>query len=245
MSLPLFLKPKKNFNLIRLGKDNDGGYLAEIESIKNSKYLLSLGIYDDWSFEKDFLEINKNLKIFCYDASVSASFFFKKIVKNLVFVLYFGIKKLIKSIQLFLSFKNFFSDKNFCNHYIYYNDIIKIVSEKKLTDKIFLKIDIEGSEYRILKDLVEIREKICGICIEFHDIDLHLDKIEKFIREINLDLVHIHPNNFGRKDLNNNPTVIEVTFAKKPVQNHDVLSLPNVLDHKNNPEVEDIKIDFC
>jgi len=52
MSLPSFLKPETSYDLVRVGKDNDGGYLAEKNSIYNSKYLISLGIFDDWSFEK-------------------------------------------------------------------------------------------------------------------------------------------------------------------------------------------------
>jgi len=54
IKLPYFLKPKKNFKLLRLGKNYDGGYLIDINSIKNTKTLLSLGIGDDWSFEEDF-----------------------------------------------------------------------------------------------------------------------------------------------------------------------------------------------
>ena len=35
--LPKNFKPKKNYDLIRLGKNNDGGYLVEKNSIKNTK----------------------------------------------------------------------------------------------------------------------------------------------------------------------------------------------------------------
>jgi len=38
-------------------------------------------------------------------------------------------------------------------------------------------MDIEGGEYRILDNLIKHQDKICGIVIEFHDIDLHLEKI--------------------------------------------------------------------
>ena len=34
--LPKFLKPKKNYLLERIGKNNDGGYLVCPKSIKNS-----------------------------------------------------------------------------------------------------------------------------------------------------------------------------------------------------------------
>ena len=53
MKLPLYLKPKKNFKLIRIGKNHDEDiYLFKF--FKNSNFLISMGIYDDWSFEKEF-----------------------------------------------------------------------------------------------------------------------------------------------------------------------------------------------
>ena len=52
--IPKYLKPKKEYDLIRLGKDNDGGYLVENGSMNNAKALLTVGLGYDWSFEKDF-----------------------------------------------------------------------------------------------------------------------------------------------------------------------------------------------
>ena len=54
-----------------------------------------------------------------------------------------------------------------------------------------------------------------GLVIEFHDVDLHQEKILEFINNFNLELTHIHPNNFGLKDDNGDPKVIEMTFEKK------------------------------
>ena len=59
IKLPIFLKPKKEYNLIRLGKNNGGGYLVSENSIKNSNKLISMGIKDDWTFEKDCYKKNK------------------------------------------------------------------------------------------------------------------------------------------------------------------------------------------
>lgn len=85
MSFPERLKPKKNFLLKRIGKDNDGGYLVDLNSIKNSKSLISFGINDDWSFEDSFSKLNLNCKIFCYDNNLSISFLLKNFFKNLFF----------------------------------------------------------------------------------------------------------------------------------------------------------------
>lgn len=52
--LPKLFKPKNLYKLIRLGRPNDGGYLVELNSILNTKTLISFGISSDWSFEEDF-----------------------------------------------------------------------------------------------------------------------------------------------------------------------------------------------
>ena len=51
--LPKYFKPEKEYDLTRLGQDNDGGYLVEKKSIENSKSLITLGLGYDWSFENE------------------------------------------------------------------------------------------------------------------------------------------------------------------------------------------------
>ena len=48
------LRPIQWDNLIRIGKDNDGGYVIPYEIISKTDVLLSYGVKNDWSFEKDF-----------------------------------------------------------------------------------------------------------------------------------------------------------------------------------------------
>ena len=43
-NLPKSFKPKYNFDLIRLGRNNDGGYLVGENTIKNTENLISIGI---------------------------------------------------------------------------------------------------------------------------------------------------------------------------------------------------------
>ena len=74
--LPSNFKPENEYDLIRLGKNNDGGYLIERDSIKGVKSLISMGISIDWSFEKDFKDINE-VPINAYDHKINSYFWFR------------------------------------------------------------------------------------------------------------------------------------------------------------------------
>ena len=57
--LPNFFSIKQATDLVRIGRDNDGGYLVSKSDIEKSDCLIGLGINDDWSFEEDFLSQKK------------------------------------------------------------------------------------------------------------------------------------------------------------------------------------------
>ena len=126
------------------------------------------------------------------------------------------------------------------NFIIDVNDIMKDIDKK-----IFLKIDIEGSEYRILNQILNNAKKINGLVIEFHDFDLHQKIIKKFIEDFELQLVHIHVNNYGTIDNAGIPSTVELTFSSGefimndlindkiyPVENLDKPCNKNEIDHK-------------
>ena len=89
MDFPKFYKPKKSYKLYRFGKNNDGGYLIGSKSVNKSKFLISYGISDDWSFEFDILKKNQNLKVFSFDDSLSFKFLLKLILLNFLRIFYF------------------------------------------------------------------------------------------------------------------------------------------------------------
>ena len=80
-------------------------------------------------------------------------------------------------------------------------------------------------------------DRIEGLAIEFHDVDINIERILSFISKFNLKLIHIHANNWATYGLNNIPSSIELTFSKKPVLLNKNLRLPHDLDQKNNPDV--------
>ena len=168
-NLPKSFKPKYNFDLIRLGRNNDGGYLVGKNTIKNTENLISIGIYDDWSFEKDFKKRKKILNLLMIDNQLDISF----LIKN------FFIKKYIK-LKL-IAIRNIidyflFVKKNFERLYVSKKNFKGILQAYK--KNIFLKIDIEGSEYNLLSEIIHYKNRICGIAIEFHSVDVNIKRLK-------------------------------------------------------------------
>ncbi|PHX89638.1 MAG: hypothetical protein CK535_01035 [Pelagibacteraceae bacterium] len=236
--LPSFFSFNQAKDLVRIGKQNDGGYLVSISDIEKSNILISFGIADDWSFESDFAKYN-DIEVVAYDASLN----FRSLLKRMIIetiknpLNFYGIKKLF-------SYKKFFKGKrkhikkflglNTSNEM--YCTLLEALNEGN-NKKNFLKIDIEGSEYRFLDDIVANEEKITGIVIELHDCDIHLSQIERFVKNLNkrgLYLVHIHANNYAPIRLDDGlPLVLELTFSRHAKFSNS-FKLPHKLDMPND-----------
>ena len=242
MSLDNSLKPKFQYQLTRLGKKNDGGYLIGNETIKKADVLISFGIKNDWSFEKDFKKINNQAKIYCYDNQLDFKLLIRLFIIQSIFV--------FKNLKFSLLLKNFLDIFEFYfirKKITFKKELISYGDVKKLSEKyqnIFFKIDIDGHEYRILDELIAIKDRVIGIVLEIHDIDLHKDRVIDFCKKNGLVLTHNHPNNFAMLDNNGDPTVLELTFEKTPIKIGENCVLPNSLDMKNNPKIPDIELKF-
>ena len=264
MKLQKTFLPKFKTSLIRVGKDNDGGYCVPKKSVTNSDLLFSFGLNDDWSFEKDFISINSKTKVFVFDKSVTISFWIKNFLKNIIEIICF--KKtpisIFKFAYLLVDYFIFFGNSN-TQHlkknivqkdHIIKNEIatsyinLKEILSKNQGKNFFLKIDIEGNEYRILQDIVANQNYLEGLVIEFHNSDLMEEKILKFSEQLSLDLVHVHVNNFG--DINNKgyATVFEATYSPRKYniqREKDEFIFPvKELDQPNNEKAVDEKVSF-
>ena len=109
---------------------------------------------------------------------------------------------------------------------------------------VFFKIDIEGSEYELLDNILLMQDNIVGLAIEFHDLNKNLDKVREFIENFSLDLIHIHPNNWANVNVNNIPEVLELSFEKNPKIISKNYTHPNELDIKNCSFKNEISLKF-
>lgn len=259
LKLKKIFQPKYSDKLIRIGDNNDGGYVMNKNCIKDIKHIIGLGLNDNWSFEEHLKKKCTGAKIEIYDHTVNFKFWCFQIIKNFIKLFYkknkiFYFNLLFKWIA-YLNFFVFDENKHLRKmilskkdifptlHKNNYTSLNKILKNKK---KICLKIDIEGSEYLILNEILENQKNLISLLIEFHDIDLHYQKIINFLKKIKLVLCHIHINNHGRI-YNNSPTLIEMSFVQKKYcvkRNIKKIYPIKNLDFKNNEDLEDYKLTF-
>lgn len=247
VKLPAVFRPLACPSLMRLGRDYDGGYLVNRPDILQAEVLVGLGINDDWSFEQEFSDLN-SCDVYAYDASVSEKKFRKKFLRSIH--KFFNIKLFRRSLKTYTSYRSYFKDNrhhiekfvgvDFPPNNVDFNDVLTRVDGRK----VFYKIDIEGSEYRILNQLIDNASSITGIVCEFHDCDLHIDTIAQFVSDLDLTLVHVHANNNSPVAKGEIPLALELTFTSSEISAEKILQLPHKLDMPNTRRNDEIEIGF-
>ena len=174
-----FLKPIKTLNLIRLGGNLDGGYVVDLEIIKKCNNLITLGLGPNWSFELDYLSKDKKNVVHIYDHTVSSYPYIKEIIKYFRRLITFKttLEGFFIRVKNLYNFKKFLYSKNvnFIKENIAYPtkrkidaDIEKVFSRINVKEDVILKIDIEGSEYEIIDQIIKFSNRINMLIFEFH-----------------------------------------------------------------------------
>jgi hypothetical protein len=218
-SLLCYESPKPK---IRLGKNNDGGYIL----VDGYSYdlMLGCGINDDSSFEHAFLQKYPEVPIYAFDGTIES---FPNPHPKIQFIN-----------------KNI-SDKNDNTH----TNMHQLIKNKK---NIFLKMDIEGGEYPWLHSLSTNQLlKFKQIVIEFHEpfVKYKYDILDKLSNTHFL--VHIHGNNWAPinnkiklEDSIIVPDIFECTYIRKDNLNLKLnkVSFPTQIDQRNRPDFDDIEL---
>ena len=251
MPFPVDLKPKYSYKLIRLGRNKDGGYLVDKKSIMKSKCLVTIGISTDWSFEESFKK-RKSVPIHCYDYSLTTGFFvvyaiksFLQLFQGKISPFLLAIKTVIKYFFFFQAPVRLYKERIGCANekVLSINEVISRIP-KKYREQVFIKMDIEGSEDRVLDELVDNASIFSGLVIEFHDADLHIDRISNFLNQFSLELIHVHANNNWGLGSDDNAQLLEMTFSRYSTVISAESSLPHALDRTNNIALPEIALEF-
>jgi hypothetical protein len=274
------LKPMFLDDLIRLGLNCDGGYVVNERAVRDSKYMMSFGVGHDWSFELELLDRNPEVEVFCFDPSVSKAVFRQRVLnalnelfsfRSLILILLrqFGhITQKVRLLKFWIdvcrSFSVFTGRDNvhfyqrgiwseLVPQFLTFADAFRLIgSEHVPDDSVFVKLDIEQSEFRVIPSLLSFTRYINCLVIEFHELDILWPQFMELVRTIQADfqITHVHGNNYAGLIPNSRiPIVLEITFLKKQLINESRPTRENVtypiphLDYPNNGSKEDYPLD--
>lgn len=256
-----FLKPIKTTNLTRLGRNHDGGYVVDFEIVKGCNTLISFGLGPDWSFELDYIKKNKEIKIYMYDYTVSSYPYIKEIWKYFRRFITFraSLESVSNRLKYLYNYKKFLNSKNvnFFKEKITFPaenkidaDIEKVFSRINKKEEVVLKSDIEGSEYKIIDEILKYSHRIKMLIFEFHWIDYKEEIFLKSVKKLkeHFDIIHIHGNNHYSRLDTGLPVILEITLLNKKYSPKNVEYISNFpikdLDYPNNPYKNDLIIKF-
>lgn len=245
-------------SLLRIGSENDGGYVVPLDAVKSAGALLSFGLAHDWTFERDFRKHNANAIIHCYDHTVSfptvLAYSFGQLLRAVIRLNASHLRKAFRWIDYPLFFR---TDRIHFRQRVWRDRQGNGVTIDDAFDRlpkgvrVFVKVDIEGSEYRILDDLLRRSSEITALTIEFHDVDIVPQLFNSFVEKIKRDfhIVHIHGNNLGGLAPFHFPANPEITFLNKcffgstPSPSHRKYPITE-LDRPNYPGLPDFALEF-
>ena len=231
------------FEKIRIGSNGDGGYVTA-KLPEEYDMFISGGIAGNVDFEEHFLKIHPNLHGYGFDGTIN---------------------NLPKPVNRFTFIKKNLGNANNIN-------LTTLVDYVQYYKNIFMKIDIEGHEFRVMPELIKnnLMGNIKQLVIEIHtpfDIQLYPDYF-KGLHDINNStmfnllsdlnkthtIIHFHANNGCKMAVHDNikiPHVFELTyirndFIKEKVKNTE--RLPTRFDFKNvlnNPDYSFESYPYC
>lgn len=194
------LSPRKESDLSRIGPNFDAGYIGVLNPLP--KYLISGGAGKNIDFEVALAERGVIAHIFDHTVRTLPK----------------------QDINLYHHKKGIFAKLSLVQNSISLDEIVAMFPKNE-KEKMWLKLDIEGSEWELLAEEIELLDRFDQIFIEFHDTYKLTDskfrnnftKIFNYLNT-NFDLISISSNNwegttnFGKTFI---PTTFEVTYIKK------------------------------
>lgn len=268
-----FLKPFVLPDLIRIGNEFDGGYLVPRSALERTDALISFGVGNDWSVEEAVHRLRPTIPIHSYDHMVGAPVLVRQRRYALQALLKAGaqflvgwasiaslrtkysryqrVRELCSSYQLFfresrIHYRERVFNRKELSGYVTMDDVLARLPSAR---SIFLKMDIEGGEYRIIGDILKHAERMVLLVIEFHETEpyrsVFVDRVLDICKRFRI--VHVHGNNFSGVAPDGLPETLEITFVNRQLVQSDVrrTRLPlEGLDFPNDPTRAELSIQW-
>lgn len=235
------LHPLRYPALTRLGRDWDGGYVIPGDQIESCTLLVSLGLSDDVSFDREFLAFNPSARLVGVDGRVGPAFLAKRLLHGLwgaarATVLVRPEKRrrhleaasgALQVVRLYrpphVRMKAWVGAESGPGR-IRLGTILDSHPGGGEPD-VFLKMDVEGAEYELVPDIVHHAGRIRCIAAEFHAWDQRVDEFNEALRALAgpFAVVHVHGNNWGGwSEIEELPTTLEITLVNRAALEEDL-----------------------
>lgn len=246
------IRPQQRNDLVRVGRNHDGGYVISYEGLKLSPVLVSIGYGDDSSFESQYLSTNPQNTAVLFDDKASFMNYGTSLVIEFVkrlmgdedshprksFIIFKSYIQMIRVKRLHYKRRTLVVERRKRNQI----DLVSLSRNIKF-ESAMLKVDIEGAEYACLQN-ISVMKSLNQVIIEFHEIDRNLEKFKKIVKDLQsqFSIINLHVNNFGYIT-EGIPSTIELTFLNKKLireGNLPVERIPSDIDQRNSlrfPEV--------
>jgi hypothetical protein len=213
---------------VRLGSNQDGGYVINDIALSSASALFTYGVGGDTSYEVAFNE-RYGKPVYLFDHTIGAENWDKGDLHFVNEGLGIGVENC----------------GDFVDHY----------DKLGLTEKVLFKLDIEGAEwdYFLNADIGKIADRSTGIILEIHWFQdaLRMEQLPIVMEKIlsRFVLTHVHGNNWGGEHGGNEifPRVMELSFVNKTLVTTSVLdttTYPTIYDRPNRGDVEDCPLNY-
>jgi hypothetical protein len=219
------IRPQIVGGMQRIGSKHDGGYVIP-KNLPVVHTIVSFGLGDDWSFEKELLELGAIDKFIFYDHTVSTKRLINRVNSRMT-RRNFSLSALTFRCIILIRYIADFKIRN-------YSHIFKKITESESSpqstnllevatslpaEEFILKIDIEGSEYLLIEQVCSLSYRVPLLIIEFHNTEANQVLFEKSLKKL-LELYincHVHANNYELLGNNGIPNALEFTFGRKDI----------------------------
>jgi hypothetical protein len=259
-------------DLMRLGRDRDGGYVVPRRALDAATCLLGLGINDEWSFETDALARTGVRQLVAVDGSVGTGRFLRLLRHDARMALGMwltgrwaqGAHHAARARHWWRTMRAFRAlvrppGRRFVRRMLEAAPSPSAITWPALVAahvpagaRLFVKMDIEGAEYAVLPALLADADRLTGLAVEFHDVGRAWPRFREVVAALlgPFALVHAHGNNWQPLVPGTAvPEVLELTFLHRGLMAADELAgeahtpLPLPgLDFPNLPEREDFRL---
>lgn len=229
------LRPIAFDGLVRVGNHvADGGYVVPEDALNNAAVVLSLGMGYEWKFDDQVRTRNRRATMIAVDHTIKPSWFLYAWVRSLF------KKTIYRALGNNTRAEHYRELHELATTYFRLfrsriahvrkrvaavdgpNDIslstLIAMGKSQAPCSVFLKMDIEGSEYDIIPHICENATLISVVTAEFHDLASAPEQFNIGVSRLqeHFHIVHIHGNNHAPYSVEFDfPDVVEITFVNK------------------------------